>query len=220
MKRMISAMLCMIMIVAALSFMPAAASADYPEDDWGADFDWNTYEKIYRSLDSTIKAIQAKQSEPVYVCWYDLNNDGYPELIIDDSNGKNAVDTIACKQLTKNGERCFMTKGNCTMYYWDFDRNALIYCPIKNNSMFVSVWPEACCIVSAEEKYGMFETFYYCDMFYKKSPEASSYMLTYNGGKVMKASLSGTGEVEIEGALLDISEMFAAAQPLVFSAYE
>lgn len=240
MKKIISAMLIFGIIFSILTCVPASALAAYSpvsdkgakyefdnwDDDWGDGWnnetDWKAYEEFLKWVGWTIQDIKSKQSEPIYVCWYDLNSDGIPELIIDKDNGKNGIDVGNCKHLNKDGERHYITKGNCTFYYWDFERNAMSYLDIKSNNMFVSVWPSAGCIVYSENFYDINESFYYIDMYHKKNPNTFIFQLTYSGGdKVKKATLidDGTTEQDPEGVLMSISEMFTSSLPLVFSEY-
>ena len=220
MKKLISVLMILSMM---LCLVPAAYAESPVRMDYTDDYDVDDefYSDYMNNLYLLLESMRRKQKDPVYFCFYDVNSDGLYELFIDKDNGKKAVEiTDNCMAAKRSGDRFFLSKGNCDMYYWDFQRDSLTYFPIVNGYMFLSVWPEARCAVGC----GFSGSYYESYGFYDPDARSNEYLsVSYIKSKTGEATYiggNGTFEGDIEGAEMSILEMLACSHPLVFTTYE
>lgn len=221
MKKLIS----VLMILTMMLCLVPAVSADSPAAPEYAKTKEKDFYEYINELYDLIERLQSKQKEPVYVCFYDVNDDGLPELFVDKNNGKQGVDvapsSIAAK---REGYRFYVTKGSCDMYYWDYNRNFLTYCTINSPDMLISIWPDAYCAVGYDNIAGQIENYnYYSAINPDGSSESSYLMLSYtkgkNKGEAEFYSNGSTRKIEIWEGEDSAYMVLTCSQPLVFTNY-
>lgn len=219
MKRLISFLL----VLAIAAVFPATASA---ADDPAAhapiyaawdDYDWleDVFVKLQEKMYEEYKGGDALP----FWCWYDINKDGVYEIIVDNNNGKYGVEIVNSKMLKGTGSKDIVTKGDFSLYYWDFKAQKAASARINSNNMFISVTPEGTLVASSVN--GSTETFSVYAYYSYGKFQAKTYTITYSGNKIKTIKVKDyDGKNETFGddwtVRLELSGIVNRSTPLTF----
>ncbi len=161
----------LILVLAMAAMFPISASAAGPDarssvyyewvDDWDDDY-WDEddasgyYDDYYDDWLMEVRwALEEKMAkeykgklELPYWCWYDIDGDGLSELIVDNNDGKYGVESFTCKIYNNMGTKPIITKGDFTVYYWDYDADKAASLKVNSNNMFLSIHPNGYLVAS------------------------------------------------------------------------
>lgn len=223
MKKLLSLILVLALAAAfpVLAYASAGTGADnLAYNDWD-DESWDDYdEEINYALIDKVYSDWKGDGLPFW-CWYDIDQDGIEEVIVDNSNGKKGVETVNCKMLKGMGAKSIITKGSFTVYYWDYETQRAETLKISSDNMFLSVSSRYLVASSAN---GNTET-YTLYGFYPQSVEmlSETYTLTYSGNSLTKITVKDSfGRVQVVDeddewlTSLKIIDILDHSVPLVF----
>lgn len=153
----------LILVLAMAAMFPISASAAGPDarssvyyewvDDWDDTYsEWDDYDEWLSEVQWALEEKMAKEYkgklELPYWCWYDIDGDGLDELIVDNNDGKYGVEPYTCKVYNNMGTKPIITKGDFSVYYWDYETNKAASLKVNSNNMFLSVHPSGYLIAS------------------------------------------------------------------------
>ena len=155
-------------------------------------------------------------------CWYDIDHDGVYEVIVDSGNGKRGVETVNSKMLNNMGSKLIITKGDFSVYYWDYEAQKVASLKISSNNMFLSVSPEGYIVASSasgnSDSYSLYG-------YYPQSTRllSETYTLSYSGRNLNRITIKDSfgkpqtvDEEEEWSAFLKLNDILSHSAPLVF----
>ena len=223
MKKMIS-MILVLVLIAAFPISAYASAGTVVENLSYNDRDdesWDDYnEEIYYALIDKVYSDWKGDGLPFW-CWYDIDQDGIEEVIVDNGNGKKGVETVNSKMLKGIGAKSIITKGNFTVYYWDYGTQQAASLKISSNNMYLSVYSRFIVASSASGNTESYTIYGY----YPQSVEmlSETYTLTYSGNNLTKITMKDSfGHVQVVDeeeewfTTLKIIDILDHSIPLVF----